>query len=496
MAAVLIAVASLGPEAHAAGSPQPPNTWQPPGILATTDTLDLALAKLRTESADAGRPGGERIERYRVEANGAQIAVTAKVRGADYALAASVDASTVVFGRSAGERWRATASGTVHLIRVDVQGDYLDRWPVAALGFDASDCSLAGVANVPARAWVIADRPARDIPRWLYVDVASGDIVREVSREGGRTETYVFDDVRGAPGARRAYRWKVSGPGGIADVTLSNSTQSGVTAADVAVPAQGPPEFLPPVALRRLSATIDRNEAIKINVRVNGKSRRFQIDSGTPELILSDDTSRAAGHIVLGHGIAESIGVDDQVARSVPFLDVDFYLDGLLGFDFFRGRIVHVDYADGRVDVLPRDGFVPPSGAFALPTDWSEGMPVVTAQIGDTAGSRFVLDLGSQTLVLRDAFVKRAGSGAGIDFSSGREATIRYLEGPFSVKSGRVEAVRFGGVKLEGESVAVEIPNAENMDFPMDGIIGTDELQFFEWWFDADGTTTWFAPKS
>jgi hypothetical protein len=488
---LLLGLACVAP----ARSQAPPNTWYPSDIKASNDTLAIALAKLRSASAGAGTAVSDRIDRYDIEANGTRIDITAKIHGFDYALAAVIAGKTIVFGRNGGERWRATAGGTVHLIRADVQGDYLDRWPVAALGFDVADCYLAGVATLPRPAWVIADQPALETPHWLYVDMESGDVVREVSREGGRTETFVFSDIRGDPGARRSYRWTVSGPGGMANVTLSKATRARLTAADVAVPAQGPPEFPAPVAERRLSATINERNAIMMSVRVNGKDRSFQLDSGTPELILSDDVSRASGPIVLGHGIADSLDVDDQIARDAPFLDVDFYEDGVLGFDFFRGRIVHVDYARGRVDVLPRNGFVPPTGAFSMPTDWSEGMPLVTAQIGDAQGSRFVLDIGSPRLVLRAAFVKAAGGATGIDVSHGRTSTIRYLEGPFAIKSGKVPAVRFGGVKIANEPVFVEVPNADNMDFPIDGIIGTEELALFEWWFDADGTTTWFAPR-
>lgn len=493
---LLLAVLVLATGAGAARAQAPPNTWQPAGIRGTTDTLAIALATLRSSAAGAGIAAADRIDKYDLEASGSRIEVTAKIHGNDYVMIASLGAASIVFGRSAGERWRATAGGTVHLIRADVQGDYLDRWPVAALGFDAADCYLAGVANVPRPAWVIADRPALETPHWLYVDMETGNVVRELSREGGRTETFSFADVRGEPGRRRAYRWTISGPGGDANVTLHNATPASVTAAEVAVPRQGPPEFSEPTAQRQLNASINRREAIMVKVRVNGKSRTFQMDSGTPELIFSDGLSRATGPVVLGHGTADAIDVDDQIARDGPFLDVDFNSDGLLGFDFFRGRIVHVDYAHGRVDVLPREGFAPPAGAFALPTDWSEGMPIVTAQIGTASGSRFVLDLGSPRLVLRDAFVKAAGAAAGIDFSDGRPITIRYLEGPFAVMEGRVGAVRFGGVKVTGEQAYVEIPNAANMDFPIDGIIGTEELDLFEWWFDADGPTTWFRPAS
>jgi hypothetical protein len=484
---------ALQPVATHAQATHPANAWQPRGIRPTDDTFETALAKLRSETADAGYPTVERIDRYQLDQGDVHVYAVARIRGDDYAIAATIDPSTIVFGRHGGERWRATAGGTVHLIRVDVQGDYLDRWPVAALGFEAGDCFLAGVAHLPKPAWVIEDRPALETPHWLYVDQATGDIVREISREGGRTETFDFDDFRGEPGARRAYRWKVSGPGGDAEYSLTSSTPAPVSEADVAVPQQAAPEFPAVAAPRQLSAVIGKY-VTTVKVRVDGRERLFALDSGTPELLFSDAMSRATGPIALGHGVAETLDVDGQVAHDAPFQDVDFALDGLLGFDFFRGRIVHIDYQTHRVEVLPRDGFVPPAGTLALPTDWSEGMPIVTARIGNAQGSRFVLDTGSRHMVLRDAFVKRAGPAAGIEVEDESATTIRYLEGPFLVKAGHVAAFTLGNVKIDGAGTYLEIPNSENMDFPLDGILGTDELNPFEWWFDADGTTTWFRP--
>ena len=44
--------------------------------------------------------------------------------------------------------------------------------------------------------------------------------------------------------------------------------------------------------------------------------------------------------------------------------------------------------------------------------------------------------------------------------------------------------------------VDVELPNRENITTIVDGIIGTEVLDRFEWWFDGDGTTTYFRAHS
>ena len=150
--------------------------WQPGGIVPSHDTLDAVVAKLQSSNESLGHPTGSRIDRFAIETGGVTIAADAHVRGDDYAITASLGDQPIAVGRSAGERWRKNSGGTVHLIRADVQGDDFDRWPVAELGFSLGDCTLLGDATVDRRpVWVLADRPALDIPRFLYVDRETGE---------------------------------------------------------------------------------------------------------------------------------------------------------------------------------------------------------------------------------------------------------------------------------------------------------------------------------
>jgi hypothetical protein len=467
--------------------------WKPADIAATHDTLDAVVAKMHEANASLGLPSASRVDHFAIETGGVTIAADAHVRGDDYAITASLGDKPIAVGRSAGERWRKNSGGTVHLIRADVQGDDFDRWPVAELGFSLGDCTLLGDATVDRRpVWVLADRPALDIPRFLYVDRETGDIVREISREGTRVEQYDFTDVRGDASARRAYAWTVTGDGAKAHVTLVSSEPAPVTESDVAVPTQGPSEFSEPVAARKLSATII-GFRIMVDLRVAGQRRIFQLDSGTPEMIINTSISKPLGPTVLNHTAISQLDVDGSVGTSVPAIQTPFFDDGLLGYDFFRGKIVHVDYVHGRVDILPRTGFAPPADATPLPTDWREGMPIVTASIGGWTGERFVLDLGSPRLVLARGFLERTGLATDID-ASARPLLMPYLEGGVTVTAVDLSSFALGGTTLHDLPANAELARADNLAIPLDGIIGSDVLDHFEWWFDADGPVTWFRP--
>jgi hypothetical protein len=326
-----------------------------------------------------------------------------------------------------------------------------------------------------------------------YVDRATGNIVREISREGTRIEQYDFSDVRGDAQKRRAYAWTVSGDGEKERVTLASSEPASVAQSDVSIPPQGPPAFSEPVAARKLSASFTNDLAIMVGVRLAGRQHDFQLDSGTPEIIVDNAIAKSLGPTILNHRTISTLDVDGSVGTDVAAIQTPGFTDGLLGYDFFRGKIVHVDYSHRRVDILPRAGFARPENAEPLLTDWREGMPLITAGVAGITGDRFQLDLGSQPLVLGRAFLENSGLAKTLDTST-RVHSIRYLEGRVSTSTVHVPSFTLGGVTVTGLFAAAENPDAENLTIPLDGIVGTDVLANFEWWFDADGAITWFRP--
>ena len=229
-------------------------------------------------------------------------------------------------------------------------------------------------------------------------------------------------------------------------------------------------------------------------VEIDGHAARFILDTGTPQVDIALGVARRF-HVesTLGHAIARRFSVAGAPAAAVPIDAMNFnWYDGILGYDFFCGRIVHVDYRNHRVESLPRGGFAPPAGAGALPTNYDEGMPIVAARVGSVDEGRFVLDTGSFNLVLtRHNDGDRNSSKALGLRPTGRGQHMEFLEGLIETKLGVLDSFLLGNARLVNVPAYVETGRNDTY-FPIDGIIGNSVLRLFEWWFDADGATTWY----
>lgn len=464
--------------------------WEPPGIATTHATQGEVRAAIAKALGTAAPAYVQRVETYAVSAPGVTCSAREFVRGANFRISALLAGRDYGFGRSDGSRWRQTPTGLVHLVLSDVQGDDLDRWPTAYVSDDRSSWVLVGETREAAPAWVLLDRSRYDIPHWFYVDKASGLIVREVTHEGIRSETTTFDDFRAVEGTRRPYAWHVRGAGPTLDVAVTGIGARPVTVNEVAIPGSTSDSLTEPQSPSEIPATFVRGR-ITVPLSVNGKGMHFMLDTGTPQIVMSGAAARRADLApLLGHATATQITVAGTTSRDVPVSVLNYWGDGILGYEFFSGRVVHIDYRRARVDVLPREGFSPPPDAREFDVDFNEGMPLVAARVGRVDGDRFVLDTGSWRLVLgRELQVHHSLRDLDLRMT-GAARRSEYLEGGINVTPAVAASLAFGAARFSELPAEVEMSGNET-EFPIDGIIGTDELQNFEWWFDADGRRAW-----
>ncbi len=174
--------------------------WEPPGIAPASESLAAVLALYAKASGSANPAYAQRVERYALVAGGERVTSERTVRGADFKAVTTIDGGAFASGRDSGVRWRRTPNGVTRTISIDVQGDDLDRWPLADLPFAPQDCTLAGAAEVPKPAWVVEYHPAHDVPHWFYIDRTSGDLVRETWRDGSVVVKLDFSDIREVDG--------------------------------------------------------------------------------------------------------------------------------------------------------------------------------------------------------------------------------------------------------------------------------------------------------
>ncbi|HEY0797957.1 MAG TPA: retropepsin-like aspartic protease [Candidatus Baltobacteraceae bacterium] len=475
--------------------------WQPAELQPTRATLTDVLAALQAQLVPPGSALRERHEFYTYATPKARIPVTVAVKGADYLATVTLPDGTYRAGRLAGNRWRANANGISHFTLSDLQGDDVDRLPMSLFPFSLADCSLAGESQLPVPSWVIVDRPLLDKPHWFYVEKTRGVIVREITGEGQRNITIDFADFASVGGVLRPRHWKITG-GNRADdldVTLDSIVPGAVSAAEVAIPQQ-PSGFASDdgADVVRLPARFHRN-AIVVDAQVDGQSVPLVLDSGTASITVSDAFARSIGRSpVLEHARIDEMRIGGVSKSNVSVLAIPLSgMTGILGYDFFFGHILHLDYEHKRVEVLTHaagDTIFASATVAVLPADVDEGLPLVHGSFGNAQSDRLAIDTGSQQLCVLAPFVERYAAEiheqwtpAVFPDSSGSHVAS-FVEGSIDLDAMSVSEFDFGPIRFTDVLAGVEGANdrSDALDIPFDGIIGTDELRHFDIWFDYD----------
>jgi hypothetical protein len=482
--------------------------WRPPELHAATAPQASVLAACAKAAGIAEPRWSQRRERWTYRNGERRLPVRVNVRGDDFRASIALGAAEYSAGRIDGVRWRADDNGIAHATLSDSQGDALDRLPQSIFPYETADLTLAGESERFGPAWVLVDRAPRDKPHWFYADRSTGAISHEITRDGGRTIVTTFDRFETVRGATRPRHWRVS-DGDAADdldVTVDAVEPQPVAASDVALPA---PRHVfatasPPPNGAVALPTHFRGRTIFVDVALDRRPSEFVLDTGTAGIVLdrsiADDRHWPA---ILEHATVPRMSVGPLRASNVSTLAIPLRLGygslgGILGYDFFVGHVVHVDYEHERVEVLAPDAAEPffhAPGAYVMEANFDEGMPLVRAGFGGSFGDRFALDTGSSQLYVLAPFERRFASEIAArwtpaNFRGGLTTTDQvYLEGSISVAARLVAEFSLGPARFNDVIVGIEVPNGRRdaIDPALDGIVGTDQMRVFDWWFDYDG---------
>lgn len=468
--------------------------WQPRGVLATKAVLRDVLA-LNARASGAGNTRlAQRRERWTYSTGTRRIAVTVAVRDDDFRTSLELDGLTYTAGRLGGVRWRGDGNGIVHGVQADLQGDALDRAPQAVFRFDPATCTLAGEARLPAPAWVIETHPAGDKPVFLFVDEATGTIVREVMRDGRRIVTTEFDHFEALKGALRARHWRVDDTdrADAIDVTVDAIEPGPVASADVAFPARRVFAPVNPLGTTAELRAVFRRGQIELEVSVDGRPKHFVLDTGTTSITVDPDLARRYGGATLQHAVLPRLAIGPLQLDRVSVLTVPFRGGGILGHDFFFGHVLEIDYRRERVRVLSdedaRAVFADPKTA-VIDVNVDQGLPLAHAGFGPAQSDTFAIDTGSPRLYVMRPFMSQFAQEIGAHWTpDGLPYVERYLEGGIEVQPYRVAHFEFANAVAHDLTVGGQVPTARTDDLaiPFDGIIGTDMLQNFDLYFDYD----------
>jgi hypothetical protein len=475
--------------------------WQPANVLPSSATLAEVLRRV-AEASGAPSPAYERRrERWTYRNGTVRLPVEVFVRDRDYRAVVTMGSAYYSAGRRRGVPWRADASGIAHATFGDLQGDAIDRLPHVLLPLAAPDCSIAGEVAQPAAGWVVVCRPPRDAAHWFFIDQTSGRTTHEQTREGKRVVSIAYDRFERVDGAVRPMHWEVhdGDRANDLDVTVDAVEPGTVSDDDVAPP--------PPTELFAMPRGVDTvplpahfaANRIDVDAGVDGRGVRLILDTGTQSVMLNRGLLGGRRGTTLEHGTVASIRVGTLIAKDVSVLSVPLYFDGILGFDFFVGHVVHIDYRHRHVEVLSRNAAEPvfddPSN-IVMRADFSEGLPLVRGRVDEADGDRFALDTGSAHLYLFKPFLRRFDEAplrrwktAAFPWTHGEYETPSYLEGSVRVSAHSIPVLDLGAVRFTDVIAGIEEPNpqADAIELPFDAVVGTDALGFFEIWFDPDG---------
>ncbi len=463
-------------------------SWQPSGIVPTTSSLTEVLAAAHLDTAPIG---AQRTERWTYVNGKHRIPVAVAVRGDDFRTSLVLGDATYTAGRSGGERWRGDGNGIVHGIQADLQGDALDRAPQAIFPLDRAGLTLAGETRTPLAAWVIATDPAGDKPASLFIDRATGTIVREVMRDGRRIVTTAFDTFQPFAGVPRARHWHIDDgrAANAIDVTVDAIEATSVAPEAVAFPQR---RTFAPVAPLTESVTLPArfsDDRVTLATEVDGRHEEFILDTGTTSVTVDPSVVRES---TLEHAALGRISVGPLALERASVLSIPCFCSGILGLDFFYGHVLEIDYPGRKVRVL--------SGADAravfadakttvLPINVDQGLPLAHASFGMLQGDFFALDTGSPRISVSLPFATRYASAIAAQWTRrGTPYVETFLEGGIEVQPYRAGSLTFANTRTLDVPVDAQIPTTQTDDlrFPFDGIIGTDMLRNFDLYFDYD----------
>jgi hypothetical protein len=507
--------------ASAAGQP---STAPPAGIVPASTTLDAVLAHHRSA---AGRLPATKVytrqERWSLSRGALSGTLDAVSDGSNEREDETLGPSTVARGTFQGRSWRMNANGQVAFGAGIHRQSEVNAAAVRALAHPG--VTLLGQVTDPFEAYVVKVDPPEGRLEYRFYDKTTYLIDRVETVEDGRRITTVNTDYRTTDGLTEP--WHVRVTDGFAsndeDRVLQTLQIGGsVAAALVAVPTSAPPLFAPPPTPTHVPVEIDSDQII-VRATMGKHKVDFVLDSGSSDISIDKNvvealgikeygryTSQTAGTYAASDVILPKVSIGSLVLENVHATSLPFFeftdkgtpVAGLLGYDFIRNAVWHVDYVDGTLEVIDPQTFTPPPGAQAFDVTFDDFTPMLTVSIGGAVGPTFIVDTGASRSTLFSRFSDAhprevADRGLGEKF----EAAFPFIS-HFSGVGGLVEyrPVQAGPLVLGPWTfpkwlffVTQNAPAFEFEDY--DGLIGQDLLRNFDLYLDYPHAKLYLIPN-
>jgi hypothetical protein len=507
----IVAVIAAFASASSAGSLEDP----PSSLRQTQMTLTQVLQ--RYDQATGKPSHATRMEQWRVSERGLTGTYAETASGDDYTATLTLGPFVTLAGRRHGQSWRQDENGLT-ILRQDIHQktaisekalDYALDHPESP----GAGITLLGESTQPVHGYVVQIQPDGGRLVWLFFDASTGLIDREESVIAERRIVTQYDDFRTTGGSTEPWHHRVSDgrPANDEEWTLTSlQLDQPVSDAALAIPPDRRTlvEFPAGADVVHLPARIINGKVI-VRLTVQGRGLDFLLDSGAGDIAFDADVAASLHLQTLGKATQEIAGqfdrsraivpeirigplvMHDVVVSTIPFQsspDFSTRVVGLLGFDFFKDAVVRVDYEQGTVDALNPAGFSPPQSAVTLPVALDDGVPLVSATVGDDRGDHFILDTGSAYTIIFSGFaadhpnaVADQGGGAA---ETRTGVSARGVGGQIRLVPTELKVFRFAGTDFEYFKAYVTIAARALEREDEDGLIGVPTLERFVVYFD------------
>jgi hypothetical protein len=479
----------------------------PRNIIPTSSTLAHVRAEYRLAHPGGHTKNATVIEDWHLLQDGQTGTFRVYRLGRDYREITTLGPLVYEKGEHDGTQWQQNRNGITFTISGFHERDDISerRWE----SNDIRDVRLIG-ESLPLNAFVVEVDPPSGRHEWLFIDKRSGQIVRRDRIERNRRFIITYDDFKPFDGeSLPTHVRSVDSLGNEREQMLTSRTLD-VTPdpADVAiVPTRRTlVEFPAGLSSVRIPVRII-NGLIVVRVAVNGRPFDFLLDSGAAGMVVDPIVTETLGLERYGERIGATIGPFPETTTIVPTLSVGllrmhnvvsrvvpipFRADdrtrvaGLLGFDFFADMVVHVDLDRGIVEALHPSTFHAAPELVAVPIGLDDKQPAIRVKVGPVA-ARLILDTGANRSILGSSFADR------LDPSSERatvpSARFRGLGGTGTAETVAVKDFEIANVTLP--EAIVDISPADLGFEDIDGLVGTDIMRNFDWFFDYPANTVY-----
>ena len=515
--------------APAAAASADPADEAPPGIVPTKTTLAQVLAAYEASRGKTVDSVKTAREADTLSAYGESGTYTEIDSGDDYIETTQIGPTSTSSGRVHGQRWARNENGYTRLMSGTHEEDERSDQALedALHGKSSGSVRVLGQVATPIAATVVEVNPQAGRHEWLFFETSTGRLVRREESRLGHRRVWTFDDFRTTDGVTEPWHQHLYDgyPGNDIDVRTEHLAYDGpVSPSELAMPATTSPLHFPQgVTDVRLPARIE-NGAIIVRLWIGGRGLDFQLDSGSSGIALDPSVARQLGLTTFGErsrtiaGTFEassaivpqirigSLSLDDVKIDCLPFdyeMDRQTRVVGLLGYDFFAGAVVKIDYDAGTVDAYDPASFSPPgAGAYRVPMNLDDAVPTVKATLGGSDADDFIVDSGSVFVVVFQAFSKAHSADLPpVSYTIADKTyfplvTAQGVGGLFSLQPVTIKRFVVGDVFDDFQAYDVAQSAQEFQGEDDDGLLGYQFLRYFNVFFDYKDSVMILQPNA